>query len=190
MHAEFFPAMEMDHQDRNNTSPNEWAKLSTVPKVRPANKPLDGSKKGKDDEADLSKVEFEARSSKDGAWYDVDRILSHRSLPSGEVEVHVRFLGFGADEDEWVNLASSVRERSVPIEPYDCHLVNVGDILLCYQEKRDQAIYYDVRVLEIERRTHDMRGCRCLFSVQKEYDKSEEKVWLRRLCWCRKSPGH
>lgn len=36
---------------------------------------------------DLSKLEFEARSSKDGAWYDVDMFLCHRFLPSSEAFV-------------------------------------------------------------------------------------------------------
>ncbi|KAK8348840.1 hypothetical protein V6Z12_A06G105600 [Gossypium hirsutum] len=33
---------------------------------------------------DLSGLEFEARSSKDGAWYDVDTFLTQRHLGSGE----------------------------------------------------------------------------------------------------------
>ncbi|KAL9676725.1 hypothetical protein QQ045_004943 [Rhodiola kirilowii] len=165
--------MNLYNHEQNNASRNESGKLYIVPKVKRAKKPRKNRAKEKDGKSDLSEVEFEAKSSKDGAWYDVDRILAHRYLSSGEVEVHVRFVGFGADEDEWVNLASSVRERSVPLEPYECHHVNVGDILLCFQEKRDQAIYYDVRVLEIERRTHDMRGCRCLFLVRNEHNNSE-----------------
>ncbi|KAL2940090.1 Protein SAWADEE HOMEODOMAIN -like protein 2 [Bienertia sinuspersici] len=52
---------------------------------------------------DLSELEFEARSLRDGAWYDVERFLTHRFLSSGEAEVLVRFVGFGAEEDEWVN---------------------------------------------------------------------------------------
>ncbi|XVE53760.1 hypothetical protein DITRI_Ditri03aG0028400 [Diplodiscus trichospermus] len=33
---------------------------------------------------DLSDLEFEAKSSKDGAWYDVEMFLTHRFLSSGE----------------------------------------------------------------------------------------------------------
>lgn len=48
-------------------------------------------------------------------------------------EVYVRFAGFGKDEDEWVNLRDSVRERSMPLEPSECHKVNVGDLVLCFK---------------------------------------------------------
>lgn len=33
---------------------------------------------------DLSELEFEARSSKDGAWYDVEMFFAHRFLSNGE----------------------------------------------------------------------------------------------------------
>ncbi|KAJ7958835.1 Protein SAWADEE HOMEODOMAIN like [Quillaja saponaria] len=131
---------------------------------------------------ELAELEFEARSSKDGAWYDVDMFLTHRFLGNDESEVRVRFVGFGADEDEWVNIKRAVRERSVPMEQTECHKVKVGDIVLCFQERRDQAIYYDAHVLEIQRRIHDIRGCRCLFLIRYDHDNTEERVPLRRLC--------
>ncbi|KAL0330381.1 UNVERIFIED_CONTAM: Casein kinase-like protein HD16 [Sesamum radiatum] len=74
---------------------------------------------------DLSRLEFEARSSKDGAWYDVDTFLSHRFLSSGEIE------------------------------------------------RQDQARYYDAHVIEIQRRWHDIRGCRCLFLIRYDHDNTE-----------------
>ncbi|KAJ4822782.1 hypothetical protein Tsubulata_020508 [Turnera subulata] len=129
-----------------------------------------------------SELEFEARSSKDGAWYDVDLFLSQRVLTSGEAEVQVRFVGFGAEEDEWVNLRTAVRERSIPLEPSECQNVKVGDLVCCFQERRDQAIYYDAHVMDIQRRTHDIRGCRCLFLIQYDHDGTEERVRLRRIC--------
>ncbi|XP_027356611.1 protein SAWADEE HOMEODOMAIN HOMOLOG 1-like [Abrus precatorius] len=131
---------------------------------------------------DPSEMEFEARSSKDGAWYDVEAFLAHRFLSSGEAEVHVRFIGFGAEEDEWVNIKNSVRERSVPLENKECSNLKVGDPVLCFQERRDQAIYYDAHILEIQRRMHDIRGCRCLILIRYDHDNSEERVHLRRLC--------
>ncbi|KAK7311755.1 hypothetical protein RJT34_10092 [Clitoria ternatea] len=131
---------------------------------------------------DPSELEFEARSSKDGAWYDVEAFLAHRFLSTGEAEVHVRFVGFGAEEDEWVNIKSSVRERSVPLENTECSNLKVGDPVLCFQERRDQAIYYDAHILEIQRRMHDIRGCRCLILIRYDHDDSEERVRLRRLC--------
>ncbi|XWS17689.1 hypothetical protein CRYUN_Cryun33cG0088900 [Craigia yunnanensis] len=132
---------------------------------------------------DLSALEFEAKSSKDGAWYDVDMFLTHRLLSSGEAEVRVRFVGFGAEEDEWVNVKKAVRVRSIPFEHSECHKVTIGDLVLCLQERRDQSIYYDAHVVEIERKTHDIRGCRCLFLIRYDHDSSEERVRLRRLCY-------
>ncbi|OWM86594.1 hypothetical protein CDL15_Pgr015629 [Punica granatum] len=127
---------------------------------------------------DLSEVEFEAKSSKDGAWYDVDMFLAHRFLSSGEAEVLVRFTGFGAEEDEWVNIKKAIRERSVPLEHWECHKLKVGDFILCFQERRDQAIYYDAHIVEIGRRMHDIRGCRCLFLIRYDHDNSEARVSL------------
>ncbi|KAL2544825.1 Protein SAWADEE HOMEODOMAIN-like protein 1 [Forsythia ovata] len=133
---------------------------------------------------DLSKMEFEARSSTDGAWYDVEKFLLHRCLRSGEIEVCVRYVGFGAEEDEWVNVRNDVRKRSVPLEHSECQKVKVGDLVVCFQERQDQARYYDAHVIEIERRLHDIRGCRCIFLIRYEHDSKEERVRLRRLC-CR-----
>ncbi|XP_014500340.1 protein SAWADEE HOMEODOMAIN HOMOLOG 2 isoform X1 [Vigna radiata var. radiata] len=131
---------------------------------------------------DPSELEFEAKSSKDGAWYDVEAFLAHRFLSTGEAEVHVRFVGFGAEEDEWINIKSSVRQRSIPLENTECSNLNVGDSVLCFQERRDQAIYFDAQIVEIQRRMHDIRGCRCLILIRYDHDNSEERVRLRRLC--------
>nr|CAN74985.1 hypothetical protein VITISV_008770 [Vitis vinifera] len=68
-----------------------------------------------------------------GRLYDVDTFLTHRFLSSGELEVRVRFVGFGAEEDEWVNVKKAVRERSLPLEHSECHKVKVGDVVLCFQ---------------------------------------------------------
>lgn len=48
-------------------------------------------------------------------------------------EVHVRYVGFGAEEDEWVNARDSVRVRSVALEHSDCQKVKVGDLVVCFQ---------------------------------------------------------
>ncbi|KAJ6801188.1 SAWADEE HOMEODOMAIN-like protein 1 isoform X1 [Iris pallida] len=131
---------------------------------------------------ELLELEFEARSSKEGAWYDVATFLAHRVLYSGEPEVRVRFQGFGAEEDEWVNVKKAVRERSIPLESSECKRVEVGDLVLCYRERSDHAMYYDAHVLEIQRKQHDIRGCRCLFLIKYDHDQIEEKVELKRLC--------
>ena len=48
-------------------------------------------------------------------------------------EVRVRFVGFGAEEDEWVNVKNAVRERSIPLEHSECHRLKVGDLVCCFQ---------------------------------------------------------
>nr|CAD1833982.1 unnamed protein product [Ananas comosus var. bracteatus] len=132
--------------------------------------------------AEGRELEFEARSSRDGAWYDVATFLAHRVLSSGELEVKVRFQGFGADDDEWVNVKEAVRERSIPLESSECTKVAVGDLVLCFRERNEEATYFDAHVIEIERKLHDIRGCRCVFLIKYDHDKIEEKVQLRRLC--------
>lgn len=127
-------------------------------------------------------MEFEAKSSRDGAWYDVGTFLSHRHLDSGDPEVLVRFAGFGPDEDEWINIRKHVRQRSLPCEASECVAVLPNDLILCFQEGKDQALYYDAHVLDAQRRRHDVRGCRCRFLVRYDHDLSEEIVPLRKIC--------
>ncbi|XP_021683099.1 protein SAWADEE HOMEODOMAIN HOMOLOG 2 isoform X2 [Hevea brasiliensis] len=129
-----------------------------------------------------SYMEFEAKSARDGAWYDVGTFLSHRHLDTGDPEVLVRFAGFGPDEDEWVNIRKLVRQRSLPCEASECVAVLPGDLILCFQEGKDQALYFDAHVLDAQRRRHDVRGCRCRFLVRYDHDLSEEIVPLRKVC--------
>ncbi|XAR70836.1 hypothetical protein NMG60_11027863 [Bertholletia excelsa] len=170
---------------KDASSPNPLEKISVVPQVCPLNKSYEHTEAPTGEKLlDLSDLEFEARSSKDGAWYDVETFLAHRFLNSGEAEVHVRFVGFGAEEDEWINVKNAIRERSLPLEHSECEKVKVGDLVVCFQERRDQARYYDAHVVDIQRKVHDIRGCRCLFLIRYDHDNIEEKVRLRRLC-CR-----
>ncbi|KAF3442456.1 hypothetical protein FNV43_RR16372 [Rhamnella rubrinervis] len=127
-------------------------------------------------------MEFEAKSGRDGAWYDVSTFLSHRHLETGDPEVLIRFSGFGPDEDEWVNIRKHVRQRSLPCESSECVAVLPGDLILCFQEGKEQALYYDAHVLDAQRRRHDVRGCRCRFLVRYDHDQSEEIVPLRKVC--------
>ncbi|KAI3959415.1 hypothetical protein MKW98_019005, partial [Papaver atlanticum] len=53
--------------------------------------------------------------------------------------------------DEWVNAYKAILERSIPIEPSECGTVEVGDLVVCFQESEAQAIYFDAHVLEIRR---------------------------------------
>ncbi|KAG5546170.1 hypothetical protein RHGRI_018370 [Rhododendron griersonianum] len=126
--------------------------------------------------SDNSQMEFEAKSARDGAWYDVAMFLSHRSLETGEPDVKVRFAGFGPEEDEWVNVRKHVRQRSLPCESSECVAVLPGDLILCFQEGKEQALYFDAHVLDAQRRRHDVRGCRCRFLVRYDHDQSEFKV--------------
>ncbi|XP_057531266.1 protein SAWADEE HOMEODOMAIN HOMOLOG 2-like [Amaranthus tricolor] len=127
-------------------------------------------------------MEFEAKSARDGAWYDVQEFLSHRYLETGNPEVLVRFAGFGHEEDEWVNVRKHVRQRSLPCESSECIVVLPGDLILCFQEGKEQALYFDAHVLDAQRRRHDVRGCRCRFLVRYDHDQSEEIVPLRKVC--------
>ncbi|KAJ0090905.1 hypothetical protein Patl1_12948 [Pistacia atlantica] len=181
----WFKSRQQDNPSKIASSANVPKNLSVVPEACPPTKERESSQEPREAGeklSDLSELEFEARSSKDGAWYDVEMFLAHRFISSGEAEVCVRFVGFGAEEDEWVNVKKAVRERSVPLEHSDCHKLKGGDLVLCFQERRDQAIYYDAHIVEIQRRMHDIRGCRCLFLIRYNHDNTEERVRLRRLC--------
>ncbi|KAL1325630.1 hypothetical protein HN51_035684 [Arachis hypogaea] len=129
-----------------------------------------------------SVMEFEAKSGRDGAWYDVASFLSHRYLDTSDPEVLVRFSGFGSEEDEWINIQRNVRPRSLPCESSECVAVLPGDLILCFQEGKEQALYFDAHVLDAQRRRHDVRGCRCRFLVRYDHDQSEEIVPLRKVC--------
>ncbi|KAH9625710.1 hypothetical protein KSS87_007906 [Heliosperma pusillum] len=132
--------------------------------------------------SELPSMEFEARSARDGAWYDVQEFLSHRYIDTGNPEVLVCFAGFSPGEDEWVNIRKHVRQRSLPCETSECIVVLPGDLILCFQEGKEQALYFDARVLDAQRRAHDIRGCRCRFLVRFDHDQSEEIVPLRKIC--------
>ncbi|CAN1168362.1 Protein SAWADEE HOMEODOMAIN HOMOLOG 1, partial [Linum perenne] len=136
--------------------------------------------------ADLSDLIYEAKSTRDNAWYDVGTFLTYRVLSTGHLEVKVRFAGFDYGHDEWVNLKTCVRERSIPLVHSECHKVRVGDLVLCYREKYEQALYYDAHVVEIRRQKHDADCCECIFVVRYDLDDVQDKVGVDWIC-CR--PG-
>ncbi|KAK2971136.1 hypothetical protein RJ640_008560 [Escallonia rubra] len=123
--------------------------------------------------AELSELIFEALSSKDCAWYDVGAFLNYRVLSSGELEARVRFAGFRNVEDEWVNVRRAVRERSIPLEPSECHRVKAGDLVLCFRESDDNALYCDAYILEVQRLMHEVTDCSCIFVVRYALDNVE-----------------
>lgn len=136
--------------------------------------------------AELSDLIFEALSAKDCAWYDVASFLNFRIMYSGELEVRVRFAGFSHDQDEWVNVRTDIRERSIPLEASECHKVKVGDLVLCYRANEDHALYSDAHVINVERQLHDKDNCTCTFVVRFEYDNAEVEVKCSEIC-CRPS---
>ncbi|XP_065865166.1 protein SAWADEE HOMEODOMAIN HOMOLOG 1 [Euphorbia lathyris] len=131
---------------------------------------------------DLSDLSFEAKSWRDEAWYDVASFLNYRVLHTGELEARVRFVGFANTHDEWVNVKTAVRERSIPLEPQECHKVKIGDLILCFREGQDHALYSDAHIIGIQRRQHETTECTCRFMVRFEYDDAEEYVLLPRIC--------
>lgn len=131
---------------------------------------------------DEDEIEFEAMSSREGAWYDVVDFLAHRTNSAGHLEVLVRFQDFGAEEDEWIVVIDALRERSIPLESSDCPSVAVGDQVSCFRETKSRAAYYDAHILEIQRKQHDIRGCRCRFLVKFDLNQVEEYVKMKDLC--------
>ncbi|KAK4791057.1 hypothetical protein SAY86_031470 [Trapa natans] len=126
-----------------------------------------------DQENDVSELAFEAKSYRDYAWYDVGSFLSYRVLSTGEVEARVRFAGYGKADDEWVNVKTDIRERSIPLEPSECQRVHSSDLVLCFRDGLYQAIYHDAHVIEIERKQHDESKCTCIFKVRYVHDSFE-----------------
>lgn len=53
----------------------------------------------------------------------------------------MRFEGFGADEDEWVNVKKFIRQRSIPLESSQCKSIIEGDLVLCFRVSGSQFSY-------------------------------------------------
>ncbi|KAL9304432.1 hypothetical protein ACSQ67_021695 [Phaseolus vulgaris] len=166
-------------KDRQRVSQNKDSSSSSL---LPLSADLSSSKGTQ--ATDISDLAFEARSTKDIAWHDIALFLNYRVLCTGELEVRVRYAGFGKEQDEWVNVKQGVRERSVPLAPSECHRVQDGNLVLCFLERDDYALYCDARVMKIQRRIHDPTECTCTFIVRFLHDHSEEGVSWNRLC-CR-----
>lgn len=82
--------------------------------------------------------------------YDVSAFINKRTGENGEPEVRVRFAGFGSEEDEWVNIATAVRQRSLPCETTECVAVLPGDLILCFQVGAQKSLtILDIVALEI-----------------------------------------
>ncbi|CAL5437709.1 unnamed protein product [Camellia sinensis] len=60
------------------------------------------------------------------AWWQ-----SHSKWPY-PTEVQVRFIGFGSEEDEWVNVKKAIREHSLPLEHSKCGKLEVGDLRISF----------------------------------------------------------
>ncbi|CAI5530350.1 unnamed protein product, partial [Closterium sp. Naga37s-1] len=129
-------------------------------------------------------VRFFGFADEEDEWVSARLSVRPRSLPceGSECQVLVRFFGFADEEDEWVSARLSVRPRSIPCEGSECVAVLPGDVVLCFQEASDQALYFDADVRDVQRRRHDVRGCRCRFWVRYRHDNTEEVVPLRKIC--------
>ncbi|KAM3245699.1 hypothetical protein ACQJBY_056816 [Aegilops geniculata] len=147
-----------------------------LPPVYEEHHPVAGSYLG-NISSDGGHVQFEAKSVRNGAWYDVAAFMSHRFIETRDPEVLVRFTWLGPEEDEWIDVCKGVRVRSL-----QCVAVLPGDLILCYKEGKEQARYFDAHVLQVQRRRHDVRGCRCRFLVCYDHDHSEEFVPLSKVC--------
>ncbi|XP_047177384.1 protein SAWADEE HOMEODOMAIN HOMOLOG 1-like isoform X2 [Vigna umbellata] len=161
-------------KNRQRVSQN---KDSSSPNLVPLSAGLSSSK-------DISDLAFEARSTKDVAWHDVALFLNYRVMCSGELEVRVRYAGFSKEQDEWVNVKQGVRERSIPLAPSECQKLQDGNLILCFLERDDYALYCDARIVKIQRRVHDPTECTCTFIIRYLHDQTEEEVSWNRLC-CR-----
>ncbi|KAJ0816737.1 putative SAWADEE domain-containing protein [Helianthus annuus] len=167
-----------------NSSPTALKNFVALSKARAAAEiPKKPKAQRVEETADLM---FEALSAKDLAWFDVASFLTFRVMYTGELEVKVRFSGFSHDQDEWVNVRSAIRERSIPLEASECHKVKVGDLLLCYRANEDHALYSDAHVVRVERQMHDKDDCTCTFVVRFEYDNAEVELNCSEIC-CRPS---
>ncbi|KAL2608893.1 hypothetical protein R1flu_027466 [Riccia fluitans] len=124
---------------------------------------------------------LEGKSSKEGAWFDVHSILQHRVNETGEGEVEVSFKGFSSSNNEWLDPHASLRLQSKPCDESDCVLVLLGDLVLCFQETRNQSLHFDAEVVGVKRRRHDVRGCRCRFLVKFYHDGTQHCVPLGKI---------
>lgn len=93
----------------------------------------------------------------------------------------MRFAGFGAEDDEWINVKNAVRRRSLPCDAFDCLHIKPGDLICCFQETIEQAKYFDAHVLEVKRKQHDVRDCCCMFLIHYDHDQTQEMVPLQRV---------
>ncbi|KAF3341969.1 protein SAWADEE HOMEODOMAIN 1-like isoform X2 [Carex littledalei] len=168
LHTQFthLPSLPVDNENENEIASNTSLSNNDLQEADE-----------RDKMPDLDKLEFEARSSRDFAWYDVGTFLAHR-ISNDQVEVKVRYADFGADEDEWINVKRAIRVRSVPVESCECTKVQVGDLVLCFREGSNEAVHYDAHIVEIERKQHDIRGCRCLFLIRYDHDETEKPKLL------------
>ncbi|KAI5336988.1 PREDICTED: SAWADEE HOMEODOMAIN [Prunus dulcis] len=179
----WFQNKQKELQANSNSSPTALELFVDLSDSNVSSNATENSQKPKGKwSTELHELAFEARSAKDDAWYDVASFLSYRVVNSGELEVRVRYSGFGREDDEWVNVTRAVRERSIPLEASECHKVKVGDLVLSFQEREHQAVYCDAHVVDIQRGLHDVTGCKCIFVVRFDHDNTEEEIQLRRLC--------
>lgn len=45
----------------------------------------------------------------------------------------MRFVGYGPEEDEWLNVKESIRECSLGIDHSECQILKPGNHVVCFQ---------------------------------------------------------
>lgn len=83
-------------------------------------------------------------------------------------DARVRYAGFGKDEDEWVNVARGVRDRSIPLESSECYRVKVGDLVLCFRVTLCYSLFIIIILMIYEKE----KKCRRNKNHRREMDPS------------------
>ncbi|CAD6257623.1 unnamed protein product [Miscanthus lutarioriparius] len=162
---------------------HQQARGSSLSKLKPTVTTHAGSSSSSGNNYIDDHTKYEAKSARDGAWFDVQDFVAQRFCKSGDLKLLVHFSGFGAEEAEWINARTCLRQRSVPYKATECANVHCRDPVLCYKESEQSGLYFDAEVHAIERKTHHSgEECDCKILVLYVHDNSEDIVSLRKLC--------
>ncbi|CAL5360221.1 unnamed protein product [Camellia sinensis] len=78
-----------------------------------------------------------------------DATSEQQASNEDEQEVRVRFIGFGSEEDEWVNVKKAIREHSLPLEHSKCGKLEVGDLVNFVEDSRTLCYSLFTRHLDL-----------------------------------------
>ncbi|AQL03550.1 protein SAWADEE HOMEODOMAIN HOMOLOG 2 isoform X1 [Zea mays] len=156
---------------------------SSISKLKPKKATTHAGSSSGNNYIDVYHTKFEAKSARDGSWYLVEEFLTEKFCESGDLQVLVRFPGFGVEEAEWIDVRTcTLRQRSVPYKATECADVHIWDPVLCYKVSEQSGLYFDAEVHAIERKTHNSgEECDCKILVLYVHDNSEDIVSLKKL---------